>query len=305
MTKEMMQTDTNQDFTTPALYLTLDKTFGIYRPPVPAKMFLDEPAEALEPDAETAIIYCDQSDAMDAASPSTTPLLLSGYLRVNPRTPLTTTSGGSTEFHYVIQGSGSTEWDGGTIKWCRGDAMILPGGIEYTHRAVGDSNAVLWMCSNAPLLAFENARPAEPDSGPVGPTYFPADKIVDALERVRTLTIQSDGSKSTALLLSTESMAGKGVSSPSMTLVFNTVDPHQFQSPHLHNSVAVTLVLKGEKSYSIVDGKRIDWSPFATFVTPAGSVHSHHNDHDQDSLFLIVQDGGLYYHCRTIGFEAR
>jgi gentisate 1,2-dioxygenase len=301
----MMKTGTNKDFMAPALYLTLDKTFSIYRSPVPAKIFRDEPAEALEPNAETAIIYCDQSDAMDAASPSTTPLLLSGYLRVNPRTPLTTTSGGSTEFHYVIQGSGSTEWDGGTIEWCRGDAMILPGGIEYTHRAVGDGNAVLWMCSNAPLFAFENARPAEPGSSPVGPTYFPADKIVDALESVRTLTIQSDGSKSTALLLSTESMAGKGVSSPSMTLVFNTVDPGQFQPPHRHNSVAVTLVLKGEKSYSVVDEKRIDWSPFATFVTPAGSVHSHHNDHDQDSLFLIVQDGGLYYHCRTMGFETR
>lgn len=301
----MDTTRADEDFTTPALYLTLDKTFGIHRPPVPAGIFRDEAAEALRIDAETAIIHCDQSDAMGMAGPATTPLLAAGYLRVNPHSPLQTSAAGSTEFHYVIAGSGATEWDGGKIAWHTGDAMILPGGNAYAHTASGNGNAVLWRCSNAPLLAFENARPPAPGTGPVDPTHFPADRIVDALQRVRTSTTQSDGGQSTALLLSTASMAGKGVSSPSMTLVFNTVDPGQFQAPHLHNSAAVTLVLEGAKSYSIVNGERIEWSPFATFVTPAGAVHSHHNDHHLDSLFLIVQDGGLHYHCRTIGFEKR
>jgi hypothetical protein len=38
-------------------------------------------------------------------------------------------------------------------------------------------------------------------------------------------------------------------------------------------------------------------------VTPPTSVHSHHNRGDGLGTWLIVQDGGLYYHCRTMGFR--
>jgi hypothetical protein len=38
-------------------------------------------------------------------------------------------------------------------------------------------------------------------------------------------------------------------------------------------------------------------------ITPPTRLHSHHNDGDELALFLIVQDGGLYYHCRTMGFS--
>ncbi len=53
----------------------------------------------------------------------------------------------------------------------------------------------------------------------------------------------------------------------------------------------------------MVGGVRCDWSPFATLVTPPGAPHSHHNGGDSRALFLIVQDGGLHYHARTMGFE--
>ena len=61
-------------------------------------------------------------------------------------------------------------------------------------------------------------------------------------------------------------------------------------------------VEQGEECYSLIDGERKDWSPFATTITPPTSVHSHHNDGDNQALFLIVQDGGLYYHTRAMGF---
>ena len=38
-------------------------------------------------------------------------------------------------------------------------------------------------------------------------------------------------------------------------------------------------------------------------ITPPADLHSHHNEGDRVALFLIVQDGGLYYHCRTMGFS--
>lgn len=53
----------------------------------------------------------------------------------------------------------------------------------------------------------------------------------------------------------------------------------------------------------MVDGKRKDSSPWATTITPAVSFHSHHNSGNSRAMFLIVQDGALYYHTRAMGFE--
>jgi gentisate 1,2-dioxygenase len=52
-----------------------------------------------------------------------------------------------------------------------------------------------------------------------------------------------------------------------------------------------------------VGGRRVDWQPHAVMITPPADVHSHHNDGDHLALFLIVQDGGLHYHTRTMGFS--
>jgi gentisate 1,2-dioxygenase len=38
-------------------------------------------------------------------------------------------------------------------------------------------------------------------------------------------------------------------------------------------------------------------------VTPPADVHSHHNDGDETMTCLIVQDGGLHTHCRTMDFR--
>jgi hypothetical protein len=53
----------------------------------------------------------------------------------------------------------------------------------------------------------------------------------------------------------------------------------------------------------MVDHVRKDWQPYVTMVTPPASVHSHHNTGPGVANWLIVQDGGLHYHCRTMGFE--
>jgi hypothetical protein len=31
-------------------------------------------------------------------------------------------------------------------------------------------------------------------------------------------------------------------------------------------------------------------------------VHSHHNDGSEQARFLIIQDGGIFYHVRAMGF---
>jgi gentisate 1,2-dioxygenase len=83
----------------------------------------------------------------------------------------------------------------------------------------------------------------------------------------------------------------------------NSLPGGAVQRPHRHNSVAVSLVIKGDRCFSLIDGRRKDWAPWATTITPPVAVHSHHNGGNEQALFLIVQDGGLYYHTRAMGFE--
>ena len=90
---------------------------------------------------------------------------------------------------------------------------------------------------------------------------------------------------------------------PSFTLALNSLPPGEAQRAHRHNAVAVTLVVQGDRCYSMVDGTRVDWHRHAVMITPPGDLHSHHNEGDGLALFLIVQDGGLHYHCRTMGFS--
>jgi gentisate 1,2-dioxygenase len=90
---------------------------------------------------------------------------------------------------------------------------------------------------------------------------------------------------------------------PSFTLALNSLLPGEAQRGHRHNAVAVTLVLAGERCYSLIDGDRADWEPNTVMITPPTAFHSHHNDGNELALFLIVQDGGVYYHCRTMGFS--
>jgi len=52
----------------------------------------------------------------------------------------------------------------------------------------------------------------------------------------------------------------------------------------------------------MIDGQRFDWRANGVLLTPPQAVHWHRNDGTELGLALIVQDGGLYYHCRTMGF---
>ena len=90
---------------------------------------------------------------------------------------------------------------------------------------------------------------------------------------------------------------------PSLTVAMNSLPAGASQRPHRHNSVAVSLVIEGEGCHSTIDGRRKDWSPWATTVTPPTLMHSHHNRGDKRAMFLIVQDGGIYYYTRALGFS--
>ena len=285
-----------------ARYLSSLDGFNIKRPAVPAHVFRAERDRALAADTPTGLIPLDLGPLLGLDFPATAPMMLSRYARIRAADTLTTGFKASTELYYVIAGSGTTAFGAvETLEWGPGDAFCLPGGGTCRHRA-GREGAVLWVTTNEPQLAFEGCEPPVPARAPIRAAHYPAAEI-----RRRLLAIHTDPRGAT--------MTGKSVNfgnaaietgrttTPSFTLAMNSLLPGESQRAHRHNAVAVTLVVAGERCYSRIDGERVDWEPNTVMITPPTLLHSHHNDGPAVGLFLIVQDGGLYYHCRTMGFS--
>lgn len=287
-----------------ARFFNTGNAFNVQLPPVPDQLFTEEPAKALDPATPTGYIACDISDVLGCAFPATTPLVLIRYARIRAGESLDVDFAASGVFCYVITGHGTTEGpkngpDSG-IEWGPGDVFVLPGGVKFTHHAAEDS--VLWVVTNEPQLAFEHLRAPAPGDSPTDIVHFTADEIkrqIDLLYDVgRTESIAGS-----ALIFSSERLEGTRNIMPTLTLAMNSLPGGVVQRAHRHNAVAVSLIIKGDRCFSIMDGRRKDWSPWATSITPPATVHSHHNGGNDQAMFLIAQDGGIFYHARAMGFE--
>ncbi|MGH1481865.1 MAG: cupin domain-containing protein [Geminicoccales bacterium] len=288
-------------YTERARFFDSGNAFNLKKPEVPCHQFLAERDRALDPKTGTALIPLDLSDQLDIDHPVTTPLILTAYARIRAGDELKTDFTASGELYYVIAGAGHSIKGKDRIDWAKGDVFCLPGGGETWHRA-SDDDSVLWAITNQPSLAFEHLQPAALDDAVTEAVHYPAVEIEHQLTRVKT-KLKDKKIAGLALIFSHERQAKSRNILPTLTLAMNQLPPKDMQRPHRHNSVAITLNIQCEHCYSMIDGKRVDWHPGAVMVTPPGSVHSHHNDGEGTMTCLIVQDGGLYYHCRTMGFE--
>lgn len=283
-----------------ARFFNSGNAFNVKLPAVPASTFREEAALALAA-TTTTLFACDQSAAIAAPFAATTPLMLARYAAIAPGGTLPTDFAASGVIWYVIRGSGTTKTATELFDWAAGDVFLTPGGPD-TSLAAGPDGAVLWLVSNEPQLAFEHLVPPDAATAAIEAVHYPAAEIAQQLQRVVEAG-QNETTSGIALIFSSVRQEASRNIMPSLTLSLNTVPAGEHQRLHRHNSAAITLILQGESAYSMVGGLRCDWSPFATLVTPATEPHSHHNEGDERAMFLIVQDGGLHYHARTMGFS--
>lgn len=290
-------------YTQRARYFTSGDAFALKPPPVPRHIFLAERDRAFAADTGTGLIDLDLSEALELAYPATTPLILARYARIREGDSLSTAFHSSGEIYHVIQGRGKTEGPDDSLEWKAGDTLFLPGGRTWTHSARED--VVLYVVTNEPQLAFEGLGPPRAgDKGALGtmaPVHYPGERIAAELKALLQAPGAGDMS-GYAVVFSSESMEDTRNIHPIMTLAMNSLPAGMEQRPHRHNSAAVTLLLDCEGGYSITAGQRIDWSRHAVMVTPPGEIHAHYNEGPALNRFLIVQDGGFHYHCRTMGF---
>lgn len=83
----------------------------------------------------------------------------------------------------------------------------------------------------------------------------------------------------------------------------NSLPPGGSQRSHRHNSMAVSLVIEGERCHSMSGGRRKDWARWVTTVTPLRAAHLHFNSGEKWAKFLTIRDGGIYNYTRALEFE--
>lgn len=300
-------------------YFNSANAFNIELSAVPAHSFVDEAERATAVGAATATIDCDQSPALGSGGPATTPLMLARYARIAAGESLAMRFNGSGTICYVIAGSGTTEMlaleqgaqgdldiaarsdaPNERIEWAAGDVILFPGARKAMHRADGE-DAVLWLVDDEPLMTFGGLRAAPQTSSMT--VHYPVSEIRRQLAMLYDAEPEATTS-GRALIFSNETLEHTHNIHPFLTLSLNTLPPGESQAAHLHNSAAVTLIVDGDDCHSMVDGQVVPWQRWTTMVTPPGAPHSHHNEGGRRALFLIVQDGGLHYRARTMGFTS-
>lgn len=275
-----------------ARFFNSGNAFNVKLAPVPAAEFGVVAAAAFAPGATPGVYPCDQSATFGCPFPATTPLMLARYAVIRAGEALAFHSAATGLIGCVLRGAGAAD----AFAWGEGDVFLLPGGqVALTASA----DAVLWLVGNEPLLAFEGLRPG---SITLAPVHFPAAEIERQLALIGACT-SNDGTAGLALIFSSDGLEAWRNLTASMTLSLNTLPPRENQRAHRHNAAAITLVLRGEDCHSRIAGEARPWSLHNTLVTPPGEPHSHHNGGDVQARFLIVQDGGLHYHARTMGFQ--
>jgi gentisate 1,2-dioxygenase len=279
-----------------ARYFNSGNAFNIKLTSVPGRIFSDEPLQAQS--GATGFYACDQAAALECDFQATTPLMLARYGRILAGEILQADFKATGCIWYVIAGSGMASLGAEVIHWQAGDIFLSSG--AGTVQLLAASDALLWLVSNEPQLAFDGLVP-DP-AIPVELVHYPAQEIAAQIEGLYR-TAADETVSGLAVIFSTDRLQACRNLLPSLTLSLNTLPAHTHQRAHRHNSAAITLVVQGQGSYSMVDNVRCDWSPWATLITPPGAPHSHHNGGEERALFLIVQDGGLHYHARTMGFE--
>jgi gentisate 1,2-dioxygenase len=281
-------------------FFNTGNAFNVQLPPVPDHLFVAEPTAAMDPAAPTGLIACDLSQQLGCAYPATTPLVLARYARIRTGETLTTEFAASGIICYVISGAGRTEGGTEPIAWNAADLFILPGGGCYTHKSVTD--AVLWIVTNEPQLAFERLRPPAEGDAPTAIVHYTGDEIARQIAFLYDIGRTQEIAGSALIFSAAEQEATRNIL-PTLTVAMNSLPGGASQRPHVHNAVAVSLIIKGTQCYSVIDGRHKDWAQWATTITPPTAVHSHHNGGNEQAMFLIVQDGGIFYHARAMGFE--
>jgi hypothetical protein len=128
--------------------------------------------------------------------------LLARYLRVRTGESLHMRLRATAGIYYVIRGAGESTYQTDRLAWSQGDIFRIPGGGETIHCA--DRDAVLWVVSNEPEVAFHRLEPPATNLEGLAVVHFPAREIREHLNDVRARPDQKDASGKVVVFATTD-----------------------------------------------------------------------------------------------------
>lgn len=273
-------------------------------PRIPYREF----SSSLYASGPSRVIPLDMSADLRCSYPATGPGLLASFVRINSGDRLTTSSRNTSQFYYVIRGSGRTETTQGSIAWKSGDFFILPD-LEAEHFA--NEDAAFYMVNDSPLLAYLGVRPSE---ARFRPTLYTREAVMGELDKAKADPQASQRSRISVLLANRKFEQTMTITHV-LWAMFGIITPGARQLPHRHQSVALDFVVKANPGvYTLVgeelnrDGsirnpQRADWRTGCAFVTPPGYWHEHRNESGADAYIMPIQDAGLHTYLRTLDIQ--
>ncbi|MEH7272961.1 cupin [Neobacillus vireti] len=259
---------------------------------------------------QTRIISLDLSNELRTNYPATSPSLLAHFIRINAGDSIDTQPNATSELYYIISGAGSTEVNGQTISWKKGDFLTLPAGSVSLHTAAEDST--IYYILDTPLLTYLGAKATE---ARFKPTLYTAEQTEAKLDEVANAP-DAHLKNRISILLNNQNFAQTLTITQVLWAMYGIVPVGASQAPHSHKSVALdfvayaapgTYTLVGDKvdpfTKQIIDPIRIEWVTGKAFVTPPGLWHSHHNESGEPAFIIPIQDAGLQTYLRTLDIQ--
>ena len=261
---------------------------------------------SLYKDGPTRIITLDLSKELNVDYPATGPGLLAHFVRVVHGEQQSLNPVATSQLLYVLAGSGTITQGTHEIEYSAGAFVALPGGMPAIIRA--ETDTALYYVNDAPLLSYLGASNVSPR---FDPTLYPAREANAKLEEVEHAPDAAKHNR-ISVLLGNKHFPQTRTITHTMWAMFGIIEPHSFQKPHRHQSIALDLIVDCKKGCytlvgtdlndknEIVNPARVEWEPGLSFVTPPGYWHSHYNDSDSPAHVIPLQDAGLHSYLRTL-----
>ncbi|WP_321954172.1 cupin domain-containing protein [Paraburkholderia bannensis] len=301
ISKDQPETDSSARslYSDRAQYYVPTNSFNAAPPKVPVHAFEKERIEALRKDGGSAIITLDLSGQLGLSFPATLPNVLARYIRLIGGEACTLDVDATSVVYYAISGRGTSSFGNETLTWNQGDVFVLPGQTSARHTP--EQDALLYALTDEPFLDYMELTPRR-NSAHTQAVLYTREEIDRHLEIQYSREANADDAGK-AVIFSTNATRGMGTTTPLLTVNINTLPAGQDQRAHRHNPAALTLSVEGEDVHSVVDGTRVEWKESGVLLTPPGALHSHHSRGAKQMRSIVVQDSGIFYHSRIIGFR--
>jgi len=278
--------------------------------PLLQKLITPTPYRAFSPDffdqaGGTEVLPLDVSAELETPWAATSPALLANFVRLSPG-ELKTSVVATSQLFFVFRGRGRTEACGCVIPWSEGDFIVLPAHGEATH--VADEDSAFYWVHDEPLMKYLGVTDASPR---FAPTLFQHSKAQEKLDEIAHDPVKSKANRVSVLLANSNFPQTRTITH-TLWCMFGVLPKDAVQFPHRHESVALDFVISCkpgcytmigtelDETGMIKNGKREDWKPGASFITPGGYWHSHHNESGEEAHVLPIQDAGLHTFLRTL-----